>query len=566
MATITESNGGLAACQEALVLLRQDRDLPVVSGSLDVSSDVVAKKVDRVYDSTRALVIGAHGWDGLTLTQGDNGNIAAWPKQIRAAFVALLARELAIPVTGRQEDLKAMHDLYQMKLVEAIRKDFETAVNAETDKLALAVYAVCKGYLKDGEPLPWSWAGFKARVNDAKAAALLEVKNAHGWSSEFAGADTDWRYPAYERLVTAKMAASVGAGVEQQNLLLQAYKIELETAKKKDLETSIAAETDKMTLAVYAVCKGYLKDGEPLPWSWAGFKGKIESAAVAAKVELETAHGWHCPFKADEKDWRYPAYERLVTAKMAASVGAGVEQQNLMHQAYRRALDEAAARNWSIGLAEEKDDVVRSVLVEMRGHTSDTDSKDWDYRAMRECILSVRDKARKEVLEERDWNFARRSMDVTAAEDGHQRWSAALPPDCIKIHDVEGQDGIPLSKDGWWMEDGLLTVRGREPVRITYTADVKNVDRWDPVVRDAYFALMMRKVAVSSPNVNVRVQALVSEYAELIRKAALKDAKETQPGRVCWGTNDYADAIRGCGRSDRVGRFGRFGKSGGYVR
>lgn len=449
MATITETNGGLAVCREALVLLRQDRELPVSSGELDASSDVVAKKVDRVYDSTRTLVIGAHGWDGLTLDEhGDNTDIAnSWPKQIRAAFVALLARELAIPVTGRQEDLKAMHELYTMKLGEAIRKDFEEAVGKETEKLPLAVYAVCKGYLKENEPPPWGWGAFKKRV---------------------------------------------------------------------------------------------------------------ENAAVAAKVEIDGAHGWHCPFKEDPKDWRWAAFERLVTAKMAASVGAGVEQQNLMFQAYRRALDEAAARNWSVGLAGEQDSVVRDVLVGMRGHTSDTDSKDWNYRAMRECICSTRDKSRKEVLEERDWNFARRSMDVTAVEDGCQKWSAALPPDCLKIHDVEGHDGIPLARDGWWIEDGFLKVHGREPVRITYTADVKNLDRWDSVVREAYFTLMMRKVAMSSPNVNVRVQALAAEYAELLRKAALKDAKETQPGRVCWGPNDYADAIRGCGRHDfRRGRYVR---------
>ena len=457
MATITETNGGLDVCREALVLLRQDRELPVSSGALDASSDVVAKKVDRVYDSTRALIIGAHGWDGLTLDEhGDAEDIMLWPRQIRAAFVALLARELAIPVTGRQEDLKAMYELYTMKLGEAIRKDFEEAVGKETEKLPLAVYAVCKGYLKENEPPPWGWGAFKKRV---------------------------------------------------------------------------------------------------------------ANAAVAAKVEIEGAHGWHCPFKEDPKDWRWAAFERLVTAKMAASVGAGVEQQNLMFQAYRRALDEAAARNWRVGLAGEQDGVVRDVLVGMRGHTSDTDSKDWDYRAMRECIISIRDKTRKEVLEERDWNFARKSTTVAAAQESCDRnaliWNCPIPHDCLKIHSVEGKCGT-LAKDGWWIEDGFLKCRDGEPYLITYTADVKNVDRWDSVVREAYFTLMMRKVAMSSPNVNVRVQALAAEYAELLRKAALKDAKETQPGRVCWGPNDYADRIRGRGMRDEI--RGMSLRRGGYVR
>ena len=562
MTTITTANGGLDVCQEALVLLRQDRELPVSGGALDTTSDVVAKKVDRVYDSTRALIIGAHGWDGLTLTGGDNQDIKnGWPKQIRAAFVALLARELALPVTGRQEDLKAMHELYKMKLLEAVKKDFEEAVGKETDKLTLAVYAVCKGYLKDGEPLPWSWGAFKARVGDATNAAKMEVDNALKWSTKFTGAADDWRYPAYERLVTAKMAASVGAGVEQQNLLLQAYKVELETAKKKDLETAIAAETDKLTLAVYAVCKGYLKDGEPLPWSWAGFKARVGDAKVAAKVELEGAHGWHCPFSDDPKDWRWAAFERLVTAKMAASVGAGVEQQNLMFQAYRRALDEAVAKDWRHGICGEQDPIVKDVFIGIQERANGDAQKDWNYGRMREIVISLKDRIRKEVLAERDWNFARRSMDVVADEDGLGKWRAVLPHDCLKIHSVEGVCRAQLARDGWWIEDGFLQCRGDHPVAITYTADVKNVERWDPLVREAYFTLLMCRIVKATPEINVRAQLLNGEYAELIRKAAIKDAKETQPGRVCWGPNDYADAIRGS-RGSRCSR----GFRGGYVR
>ena len=435
------------------MLLRQDRELPAPGGALDTTSDVVAKKVDRVYDSTRALIIGAHGWDGLTLTGGDNQDIKnGWPKQIRAAFVALLARELALPVTGRQEDLKAMHELYQMKLLEAVKKDFEEAVGKETDKLTLAVYAVCKGYLKDGEPLPWSWSGFKKRVGDAKG---------------------------------------------------------------------------------------------------------------SAKVEIEAAHDWCLPFTGDEKDWRYPAYERLVTAKMAASVGAGVEQQNSLFQAYRLALNDAARKDWNEGVRNEMDPFVRHVFGEVQVHMDAKSAGDVSYRRMRESFNTLKDGARIEVLAERDWNFARRSADVMAAEDGYQKWSATLPHDCLKVHDVEGRDGIPLAKDGWWMEDGFLKCHGREPVRITYTADMKNVERWDPLVRRVYVALLMRKLALSAPEARIKVQVLDADYRDALAKAAIKEARETQPGKVSWGENDYANAIRGF-QGFRVSRFQ--GCRGGYVR
>ena len=344
MATITEQNGGLAACAEALVLLRQDRELPVNQDcSLDASSDVVAKKVDRVYDSARGLLVAAHGWNALVLTDGDNPNVNTWPKQIRAAFVALLARELAIPVTGRQEDLKAMHELYEMKL-------------------------------------------------------------------------------------------------------------------------------------------------------------------------------------ADAKVW-----------------------------------------DWRNGLENEQDQVVREAFAGIQEKSEGKAEKDWSYRRMRERIVELKDRTRAEVLQERDWNFARRSMDVMADSDrsyceccGPSVYVVTLPFDCLKIHTVEGHDGQSLAREGWWIEDGFLKCRGCEPVAITYTADVKNVERWDPVVREAYYTLLMCKVAKSTPEIGVRVQLLNGEYAELIRKAALKDARETQPGRVCWGPNDYADVIRGCGRRD----FRR----GGFVR
>ena len=341
MATITTDNGGLQACQEALVLLRQDRDLPTTQdGALDVSRDVVAKKVDRVYDSTRGLLVGSYGWNAIVLTDGDNTEIATWPRQIRAAFVALLARELAIPVTGRQEDLKAMHELYEMKLAEA-------------------------------------------------------------------------------------------------------------------------------------------------------------------------------------KTW-----------------------------------------DWRDGLGKETDPIVREVFAGIQERSDGKNEKDWNYRRMRERILELKDRARTEVLAERDWNFARRSMEVLAEcvdEAGafgarEVSFRVPLPPLCVKVHSVDGRDGTPLAQGGWWIEDGFLKCLDREPTRITYTADVKDVGRWEPTVREAYFALIMCKVVKSTPEIGVRAQLLNGEYAELIRKAALRDAKETQPGRVVWGENVYADAIRGF-QGRRVQRF-----------
>ena len=63
---------------------------------------------------------------------------------------------------------------------------------------------------------------------------------------------------------------------------------------------------------------------------------------------------------------------------------------------------------------------------------------------------------------------------------------------------------------------------------------------------------------MNAPEARLKVQVMDANYRDALAKAAIKEARETQPGRVCWGPNDYADAIRGCGRHD----FGR----GRYVR
>ena len=163
----------VAACNQALAYLRQDDSITLAQ--LDGSSSgganaAIARKCRYVYDSARLEVLMSYDWnfarrevavgfapsgrprefrftmpfgaaklvrvrgegreDDLRYRvvgdvvycegrprvveyQEDVEDLDRWPPLLRRAFVYCLARDLAIPVTGRQSDLKNMDELYR---------------------------------------------------------------------------------------------------------------------------------------------------------------------------------------------------------------------------------------------------------------------------------------------------------------------------------------------------------------------------------------------------------------------------------------------------------------------
>jgi len=206
MATaITSTNGGIAVCNEALTMLRQDDVLSAGQDGSLPATGVLNQKLWSLYDSARTMVLDAYGWDCVQTSTWDRENIAAWPTYLRTAFVASLVRELAIPVTGRMGDLDAFAKLYEMKLQVAKRKDFADAIAAERAKttgrndLALEVYSMLIGEVVSYEKVPWSWSEFKNRVNDAVEGARNEVLLAKDWN--FAHAKVEFTCGDYPKWV-----------------------------------------------------------------------------------------------------------------------------------------------------------------------------------------------------------------------------------------------------------------------------------------------------------------------------------------------------------------------------
>lgn len=178
MAKVEDS--AIRVINDALVLLRQDKgiSLPEFTGGVD---SVLGRKCRSVYDSCREEVLLARKWGfvirkcelsssldsnhktwvaslprfmiTIKKVRGINGreirdwerrgpdclassekifsieyiedvrNIDQWPTFVRRALVFALARDLAIPITGRQKDLETMNALYTDKLKQAAMHD-----------------------------------------------------------------------------------------------------------------------------------------------------------------------------------------------------------------------------------------------------------------------------------------------------------------------------------------------------------------------------------------------------------------------------------------------------------
>lgn len=166
------------AINEALVALRQD--VPLTAEEWRANRSVLARKCRMVFESVRRTVMAARRWNfvhGLIAVHGrvrvdgrytvtmpvpymrilrvvdpegydcagwdvfedgrivsttpvasieyirDEPNVGRWPSAVRYAFVMALAKELAIPVTGRKADLQIYAQLAEEALRNAALQD-----------------------------------------------------------------------------------------------------------------------------------------------------------------------------------------------------------------------------------------------------------------------------------------------------------------------------------------------------------------------------------------------------------------------------------------------------------
>ena len=242
-----------ATYNAALALLRQD------IGYGDSQS--VKDKIDRVVDIAIDSVNSAYDWR----KPFDKGNPSDADTKVRALLAYALARELAIPVTGRTEDLKTIDAMYQQKLNEAKIADFEESVKEETDGFVTSVFSLCVGSLASSEKqvAMHSYGNMKKRIDAGKGLAEKMIRASHEWSDGYEIGD------GLLAVATAMSVASAfGANENQVTLLTQRYQQELADAVAKDMDDEICAlrsspdEGDRFASRVIDILRSYWSDAD----------------------------------------------------------------------------------------------------------------------------------------------------------------------------------------------------------------------------------------------------------------------------------------------------------------
>lgn len=152
--------------------------------------------------------------------------------------------------------------------------------------------------------------------------------------------------------------------------------------------------------------------------------------------------------------------------------------------------------------------------------------------------------ARIRVLRDHAWAFALRTEETASClcrPEGAFPFLTARPPRCVRLVSAVSESGRPCR--GRLTAEGLET--DRPAARLTYVADVADLDRWSP---DAYRALVLRLAADLAKPVTGRInerQLQEQAYNEQIEAAKTADARESNARYDAWGENPYIAAMLG---------------------
>ena len=185
---MTAPEANLAVCQQALYLLRQDVGLPTLANAAtDTSLEWAKCKI--AFDAAIAEVWNEHDWNATeaSATKTDATN---WTETMRQALAYGIARELAIPIAGRVEDLKIWDGLYRERLAKARVVALEKERGALTDPTSIEIVAnILPRFSAAADPMPRSIRTILARAAALADAARTSVLTAQAWN--FARAEED---------------------------------------------------------------------------------------------------------------------------------------------------------------------------------------------------------------------------------------------------------------------------------------------------------------------------------------------------------------------------------------
>ena len=184
--TIVVTEGMLRIVRLALYQLRQDVGVPESTAAAADDNSVVWTKCKDCYSQAFAEVLNAHNW---TWKRGGGIHPSImtapdmWPDDVQNALVYATARELAVPVAGRVEDMKNVHSLYEEKIHDARVHDLDAELAAVTDPdMKEVLAAVCPTITTGGAALPMDLVSVTRRIEANRDHARAEIMAAHNWS------------------------------------------------------------------------------------------------------------------------------------------------------------------------------------------------------------------------------------------------------------------------------------------------------------------------------------------------------------------------------------------------
>ena len=290
----------LDVCEEALYHLRQDVTLPTLAAApTDTGMEWV--KCRKAFDYAATEVLSAHDWRFARNAPSVQDRVDGWPQNVRKVLVYCLARELAVQIAGRTEDLKNLHQLYNRFIAEARVKDL--AEDVSDDTFTREVMALVRPhYTIQSEDMPRSMVQFHERIAVARDLARTEVLTAHPWG-----------------FVTEEDRTGSGEAFDET-----------------DGEYRHAVDVPHDALTVLAVIG---RHGEPC--NWIRIADEIRATEPVAAIR----------YVRDEEDfekWDPKVYRILVlkvASDVAKTVGGNAEEHSTLERMYRTALEEAKVRD-----------------------------------------------------------------------------------------------------------------------------------------------------------------------------------------------------------------------------
>ena len=185
---MTISAENIQACQEALFLLRQDVGLPTVEGAASDTS-IEWAKCRIAFGAAVTEVWNAHDWAVQLRMDAAEAEAAAhdcagWSEPMRRALACCVARELAVPLAGRVQDLQNWDAMYQRKLVYARCRSLEAERRAVDDPVHAELLSVLVPRFSESEgpSLPRSVKSITDRADALADSSRHAVLSAHAWN------------------------------------------------------------------------------------------------------------------------------------------------------------------------------------------------------------------------------------------------------------------------------------------------------------------------------------------------------------------------------------------------